>query len=87
MTQKEIQALQLSMSQDGFALCKQSKTGVMLPVRKITEQEVMTMLSMMYAKHITEHPQEPVMLMPMDDKGNALAVTFAQVADQQKKEE
>jgi len=77
MTQKEIQALQLSMSQDGFALCKQSKNGAMLPVRKITEQEVKTMLSMMYAKHITEHPEDPIMMLPLDTEGHALVVTFA----------
>lgn len=79
MTQKEIQQLQLSLSAEGFALCKQGKTGTMLPVRRITDQEITTMLSMMYARHITEHPEEKIMLLPMDDKGNALAVTFAQV--------
>lgn len=78
MTQKEVQALQLSLSADGFALCKPAANGRMLPVRRITDQEISTMLSMMYARHLTAHPDQPIMMLPLDADGHALAVTFAE---------
>lgn len=84
MTQKEIEALRVSFDGKDFALCKANKAGKLIPVRKITKAEIASMLSMMYAQFITQNEGEKIMMLPMDDKGNALAVTFAQPVNNNK---
>lgn len=79
MTQKEIQALQLSISSEGFALCKPGKDGKMIPVRDITEQEITAILAAKYYNHIQAHPDDKMMIVPLDDKGDALAVGYAKI--------
>lgn len=79
MTLKEIQALQLSISSEGFAFCKPGKDGKMIPVREITDQEITAILAAKYYTHIQAHPDDKVMIIPLDDKGSALAVGYAHI--------
>lgn len=76
MTIEEIQALQLTLLSDGFALCSKDDPQ---PVRKITEQEITAMMAAKYYNHTQQHPDDKIMLMPLDDKGNALAIGFAHI--------
>ena len=79
MTQKQIKETVVSVSPDGtLALCYRTSKGELKPVRTITPAEITSALALMYATHITADPKHPVMILPLDNEGKALAVCFAQ---------